>query len=57
MLEFTCVCICINSYCLLGDCVYVKILKASFVEMYVNMVFVKLFVQRSEFNVLENGAL
>ena len=36
-----------NSYCLLGDYVY-GFFEALFVEMYVNVVLVKLFVQRNE---------
>ena len=36
--------------------VYYSILKVQFVEMYVNVVFVKLFVPCNEFN-LENGVL
>ena len=40
-----------NNYCLLCDYVYGRILYLrQFVEMYVTIVFVKLFVQRSEFN-------
>ena len=40
-----------NSYCLLGDYVMLNtILNVHFAEMYVNVVFVKLFVQRNELN-------
>ena len=44
--------ICINSYCLLGDYVYDRILCLRFclLKCMVNVVSVKLFVQRSEFN-------
>ena len=46
------ICICINSYCLPDNCVYSRIqyFRFCFIEMYVNVFFVKLFVQRSEFN-------
>ena len=36
-----CVCVCVNNYCLLGD--YGRILKVLCVQMYVNVVFVKLY--------------
>ena len=39
-----CGCVCMNSYCLLGD-YEVTVL---FVEMYVNVVFVKSFIQRKK---------
>ena len=43
--------ICMDNYCLLCDYVYGRILYLrQFVEMYVTVVFVKLFVQRNEFN-------
>ena len=39
-----CGCVCMNSYCLLGDYVMLNtILNVHFAEMYVNVVFVKLF--------------
>ena len=45
-----CVGVCIKSYSLLGDYIYGRILKVLFVEMHVNVAFVKLVVQLSEFN-------
>ena len=49
MWVYGCVRICGNNYSLLGDYVHGRIIKVLFVEMYVNVVFVKLFAQRSEF--------
>ena len=45
-----CVGVCIKSYSLLGDYIYGRILKNTVFEMHVNMAFVKLVVQLSEFN-------
>lgn len=43
--------ICMDNYCLLYDYIYGRILYLrQFVEMYVTVVFVMLFVHRSEFN-------
>ena len=55
-----CSCVCINSYCLLGDYVYGRILLLKFYLLRctytVNVVFVKLFVQCSELNLCQKMA-